>query len=76
MDIRIGVTEAPRELDLTVDDDLRDELHDRIDEAVAAGDGVLWLTDTSGREVAVPVAKIAYLELGRATGGRSIGFSG
>lgn len=76
MDIRIGVTQAPRELDLTVDDDLRDELHDRIDEAVAAGDGVLWLTDTSGREVAVPVAKIAYLEMGRDTGGRSIGFSG
>lgn len=75
MDIRIGVTQAPRELELTVDDDLRDQIHDRIDEAVAAGDGVLWLTDTSGREVAVPVAKIAYLELGRATGGRSIGFS-
>ena len=28
MDIRIGVTQAPRELDLTVDDNLRDEIHE------------------------------------------------
>jgi len=35
---------------------------------------VLWLTDKSGKEIAVQSAKIAYVELGGADGERRIGF--
>ncbi len=75
MDVRIGVTQAPRELSLELADDTdRDALKDQIDAAIAAGDRVLWLTDRRGRQVAVPVDKLAYVEVGPPDGDRRIGF--
>ena len=35
---------------------------------------VLWLTDRHGRDIAVPAAKIAYIELGTSDSERRIGF--
>ena len=64
MDVRIGVTYSPREIDLQLADDAdRDKLRKKVDE-VLRGDGVLWLTDRNGRDVGVPSKKIAYVELG------------
>jgi hypothetical protein len=37
---------------------------------------VLWLTDKRGRRLAVPAAKIAYVEVGANDGDRRIGFGG
>ena len=75
MDVRIGVTQAPRELSLELADDAdRDALKAQIQEALADDLRVLWLTDRRGREVAVPVAKIAYIEVGTPDGDRRIGF--
>ena len=75
MDVRIGVTQAPRELNLELADDTdRDALKEQIDAAIAAGDRVLWLTDRRGRQVAVPVDKLAYVEVGPPDGDRRIGF--
>lgn len=79
MDVRIGVTQSVREIELDVDDSSdRSELHDKVSAALAAGEDsteVLWLTDKRGREVGVPAAKIAYVEIGPAESQRSIGFS-
>lgn len=75
VDVRIGVTHSMREIDLDLDDSVdRDELKARIDAALDDDDGVLWLTDKRGREVAVPASKIAFVELGSPTEGRTIGF--
>lgn len=75
MDLRIGVTHSPRELDIELDDDTdREAFHQQVDEAVAADGGVLWLTDRKGREVAVPADKIAYVELGAPGDDHRIGF--
>jgi hypothetical protein len=75
VDVRIGVTQAPRELTLELADDTdRDDLKAQIDAAIAAGDQVLWLTDRRGRQVAVPVDKLAYVEVGPPDGDRRIGF--
>ncbi|PIE32062.1 MAG: hypothetical protein CSA55_04150 [Ilumatobacter coccineus] len=76
MDLRIGVLEAPREIDLEIDDDQRDEVKSRLEAALSGAIDVLWIIDRRGREVAVPAAKIAYVELGAADGGRRIGFGG
>ena len=77
MDVRIGVTQAPREISLELDDDTsRDELKAKVEAALAGTVDVLWLTDRRGRDVAVPSAKIAYVELGRADGDRRMGFGG
>ena len=77
MDVRIGVTQAPREMSLEMADDVdRETLTAEIDQALAKTDGVLWLTDRRGRKVAVPVAKVAYVEIGTPDSDRRIGFGG
>ena len=76
MDIRIGVTQAPRELTVEMPDDERDETIKTVEAALGGAVDVLWLTDKRGRRVAVPSAKIAYIELGTADGDRRIGFGG
>jgi len=62
MDVRIGVTYSPKELDLELPDDTAPEtVRADVEAALAGGDDrVLWLTDRRGRQVGVPVAKIAY----------------
>jgi Protein of unknown function (DUF3107) len=75
VDLRIGVTYSPREIDLQLDDDTdRDALHKQVEE-VLTGDGVLWLVDRNGREVGVPSKKIAFVEIGSERENRSFGFS-
>jgi hypothetical protein len=76
VDIRIGVTQAPRELTVEVPDDERDELRARVEAALTGASDVLWMTDKRGRDVGVPSAKIAYIEIGTADGDRRIGFGG
>ncbi len=76
VDLRIGILEVPREIDLEIDNDQRDEMKSRLEAALSGAIDVLWITDRRGREVAVPTAKIAYVELGAADGGRHIGFGG
>ena len=74
MDIRIGVTDTPREVTLTLDDDIaRDEVKAAIDAALSGERSVLWLTDDKGLEVAVAATRIAYVELGP-EGNNPIGF--
>jgi hypothetical protein len=36
----------------------------------------LWLVDKRGRDIAVPSAKIAYVEIGSTNADRRIGFGG
>ncbi len=76
MDVRIGVTYSPREIDLELADDVdRDALRKQVDEVLADDSLVLWLTDRKGNEVGVPSAKIAYIELGTTGDSRTFGFS-
>jgi hypothetical protein len=76
VDVRIGVTNSMREIDLDVDDSIdRGELKEHIEKALADDDAVLWVADKRGREVAVPSSKVAYVEIGSPAEGRRIGFS-
>ncbi|MFN8051919.1 MAG: DUF3107 domain-containing protein [Acidimicrobiales bacterium] len=76
MDVRIGITQSMRELELELGDDVdRAELVAKVTAALDSDTGVLWLTDRKGREVAVPAAKISYVEVGSGTESRNIGFS-
>ena len=76
MDVRIGVTQAPREINIEVDDDVdRDDLRSRVEAALAGATDVLWITDRRGKDVGVAAAKIAYIELG-SPDDRRIGFGG
>jgi hypothetical protein len=76
VDVRIGVTNSMRELELEYPDSVdRDALKAEISGQLANGSGVLWLTDKKGRDVAVPVEKVAYVEIGHPAQQRAIGFS-
>ena len=76
MDLRIGVTQAPRELTIEIPDDERDEVLKLVEAALAGATDVLWLTDKRGRRVAVAADKLAYVEVGTNDGDRRIGFGG
>ena len=71
------MTPAPREINIELADDAdRDDLKSRIEASLAGASDVLWITDKRGKDVGVPSAKIAYVELGSADGDRRIGFGG
>ena len=76
MDVRIGVTYTPKEIEVEVSDDTdRDQLIATIEEAVSTEGRVLWLTDRRGRKVGVPSSKLAYVEIGAEASERRVGFS-
>jgi len=78
VDVRIGVTYSPKELDLELEDATdAAAVRSQVEAALGGGESsVLWLTDKKGRTVGVPVGKIAYIEVGAPGPGRSIGFAG
>jgi len=77
VDVRIGVTHAPREINIEIGDDTdRDSLKSKVDAALADDDAVLWLTDRRGRDIGIPSERIAYIEIGASNDDRKIGFGG
>ena len=76
MDIRIGVTQAPREVTLEVADDDAEQVRAAVQAALSGALDVLWLTDKRGKQIGIPAAKIGYVEIGAADGDRRIGFGG
>jgi hypothetical protein len=75
MDVRLGVTYSPKEIDVDLPDDTdRDALKKQIEKALANEQQVLWLTDRRGRMVGVPSAKLAYIEIGGPDDSHRIGF--
>ena len=77
MDVRIGVTYTSKEIDVELGDGADAKaIKADIEAALADDAGVLWLTDRRGRQVGVPVAKLAYVEIGAPGDERRIGFAG
>ena len=71
MEVKIGVQHAPRELSVSTE-----EQPDAVLAALAGAlrdDALFTLTDEKGRTVAVPAAKVAYLDF-TADVGRKVGF--
>ncbi len=73
VDVRIGITQTPKELEVELDDSDRNAVLASI-EAALAGEQTLRLEDRRGRTVLVPVAKVAYVEVGASTAERRVGF--
>lgn len=72
MDVVIGVQHTARDISLE-SDETPEQVTQKFAEALKSG-GVLTLTDSKGRTVLVPSEKIAYLDLGPASG-RRVGFA-
>ena len=77
VDVRIGVTYTAKEIDVELPAKAdAAKIKTEIEKALANDGAVLWLTDRKGRQVGVPVAKIAYVEIGAPGDERRIGFAG
>lgn len=74
MDVRIGIIQTAKELDVELDPAVsREEVLADIEKALAEADSVLWLTDKRGRRIGVPSGRVAYVEVGEADD-RRVGF--
>ncbi len=75
MDVRIGIVESPKELEVELPEDTdRDAVLADIEKTLDKGAGLLVLTDRKGRRVAVPVVRVAYVEVGAPAHERRVGF--
>ena len=72
MDVRIGVQNAARELSVDADQE-RDDIVKDLRAARAQEGGLLLIEDKKGGTVAVPAAKVAYIEFSSESG-RAVGF--
>ena len=71
------MTQAPREINVELAEDAdRDEIKSRIEAALAGASDVLWIVDKRGKDVGVPSAKIASVELGSSDSDRKSGCGG
>ena len=75
MDVRIGVVQSPKEIEVELPEGTEaDEVTAKVEAAVGAEAGVLWLTDRKGRKVGIPSSRIAYVEVNTASDERRVGF--
>lgn len=72
MEVKIGIQNSARELTINVEGSAED-LAESVNSAVENKTGVLTLTDTKGRTLLVPVASLAYVEVGVGVEGK-VGF--
>ncbi len=72
MEVKIGVTDSPRELVLS-SAQTPVEVEKLVTEALGKDSGVLALTDEKGRRFLVQNTRIAYVEIGAADS-RRVGF--
>jgi hypothetical protein len=75
VDVRIGVVQSPKEIELEMADGTdAAALQKDIEAVVGKETGVLWLTDRRGRRVGVPAGRIAYVEMTSGAEERRVGF--
>ncbi|WP_305095318.1 DUF3107 domain-containing protein [Prescottella sp. R16] len=73
MEVKIGVTDSPREL-VVVSAQSADEVEALVTNALGGAEGVLSLVDEKGRKFLVQSSRITYVEIGPADG-RKVGFA-
>jgi Protein of unknown function (DUF3107) len=75
VDVRIGVTQTPREIEVDLGDGAdADKLAEQVTQAIESDSGMLWLTDKRGRRVGIVAAKVAYIEIDAGAEPRRVGF--
>lgn len=72
MEVKIGIQQVQRELTVEVDESA-ETVEQLVSAALTGEGGTLALTDTKGRRVVVPGAKLAYVEIGTGVMG-AVGF--
>jgi hypothetical protein len=73
MEVRIGVVYTPREIVLEMGDDA-ENVSEVIESAVKEKTALLWLTDSKGKRLGIPLDKLAYVEIAGPDADRKVGF--
>ena len=73
MEVRIGVVYTPREIVLEMGDDA-EKVSETIESAVKEKTALLWLTDSKGKRLGIPLDKLAYVEIASPDSDRKVGF--
>ena len=73
MEVRIGVVYTPREIVLEMGDDA-ETVSAAIESAMKEKTSLLWLTDSKGKRLGIPLDKLAYVEIASADSERKVGF--
>ena len=75
MNVRIGITQSPRELDIDLGDDADpDQVAKDITDALGEDGSLFWLTDRKGKRFGIVAAKVSYVEFGAESEERAVGF--
>jgi len=73
MEVKIGVVYTGKEIVLDVDGDPEDVIS-QFDRALSESRPVLWITESKGRRVGVPLDKLAYVEVAPGDDSKRVGF--
>ncbi|WP_216894160.1 DUF3107 domain-containing protein [Nocardia alni] len=73
MEVKIGISDSPRELVIT-SSQTQEEVEKLVSGALGGKEAVISLTDEKGRKYLIQAAKISYIEIGTAAAGR-VGFA-
>jgi len=74
VDVRIGIVQSMKEIEVELADDAQTEEVVTAIEAAIGTESVLWLTDRKGRRVGIPASRVAYVEFGAPASERRVGF--
>ena len=72
MRVRIGLSMAPREIEVEVDDG--EALASEIEKALTEGKGLVWVTDRDGVRHGLAPDKIAFIEMESKDSKPGVGF--
>lgn len=61
MKARIGVADSSKVVEIEVEDAA--DLRSQVEEALDAGQNMVWFTDVKGRTVGVPTQRVAFVEI-------------
>ncbi len=75
MEIRIGIAESPQviEIDMADGTDL-DDVKGKVESAMGGKLDVVWFEDRKQRQIAVPAARMSFVEINPSEAERRIGF--
>jgi Protein of unknown function (DUF3107) len=74
MEVKLGVIYSQKELEIETDQS-PDAVVKTVEKALNDGAQVLWLVDSTGRRIGIPVDKLAYVEIGEENAAKQVGFA-
>ncbi len=73
MKIKVGIAHTDRVIEIESQD--AEEVRSQVEEAFAGSRPMVWLQDTDGTQIGIPLDMLAFVEFERAEGRSGVGFA-